>query len=65
LSSVLEKFSQHAKIDKDNIETELYAAFKALEVDPNTLTVEELRQCLMIYLDEIFYGISPDKVHIS
>ncbi len=62
MGRVLEKFSQHSKIDKDVIETELFAAFKALEVDPESLTVEELRECLMIYLDEIFYGISPDKV---
>lgn len=62
MGRVLEKFSQHANIDQDLIETELYAAFKALEVDPENLTVEELRQSLMIYLDEIFYGITPDKV---
>jgi hypothetical protein len=62
MGRVLEKFSQHAKIDQDQVETELYAAFKALEVDPENLTIEELRECLMIYLDEIFYGISPDKV---
>ena len=33
----------------------------ALEVDPKDMTVEDLRQCLLIYLDEVFYGISPEK----
>ncbi len=62
MGRVLEKFSKHSQIDVEVIETELFAAFKALETDPQNLTVEELRQCLLIYLDEIFYGISPDKV---
>ena len=62
MGRVLEKFSEHAKIDIDTIETELFAAFKALEVDPNHLTIEELRECLLIYLDEIFYGVSPERV---
>lgn len=62
MKRVLETFSQHSKIDVDVIETELFAAFKALEADANNLTIEELRQSLLIYLDEIFYGTSPDKV---
>lgn len=62
MKRVLEKFSKHSQIDIEVIETELYAAFKALEVDAENLTVEELRQSLLLYLDEIFYGISPDKV---
>ena len=62
MGRVLDKFSKHSQIDVEVIETELYAAFKALETDPTNLTVEELRQSLLIYLDEIFYGISPDKV---
>lgn len=62
MSTVLEKFSAHSKIDVDVIETELYSAFRALEVDPKNLTVDELRQCLLIYLDEIFYGVSPERV---
>lgn len=59
---VLEKFSKHSQIDVEVIETELFAAFKALETDPENLTVDELRQSLLIYLDEIFYGVSPDNV---
>lgn len=62
VSRVLDVFSQAAKIDKDTIETELFAAIRALEVDPDTMTVEELRQCLLIYLDEVFYGTSPERV---
>jgi uncharacterized protein YabN with tetrapyrrole methylase and pyrophosphatase domain len=62
MGCVLKKFSEHSKIDKDVIETELFAAFRALEVDPNTLTIEELRESLLLYLDEVFYGISPDRV---
>lgn len=61
-SNVLEQFASHAKIDKDSIETELFAAFRALEVDPDEMTVEDLRQSLLIYLDEVFYGVSPEKV---
>ena len=55
------QFANHAKIDVDTIETELFAAIRALEVDPKNMTVEDLRQCLLIYLDEVFYGISPEK----
>lgn len=62
MGRVLDKFSKHSQIDVEVIETELFAAFKALETDPENLTVDELRQSLLIYLDEIFYGISPDKV---
>ncbi len=62
MGTVLEKFSEHSKIDKEVIETELFAAFRALEVDPNTMTIEELRESLLLYLDEVFYGISPDRV---
>ncbi len=61
MARVLEQFANHAKIDVDNIETELFAAIRALEVDPQNMTVEDLRQCLLIYLDEVFYGISPEK----
>lgn len=62
MKRVLEKFSEHSQIDVEVIETELYAALKALEADTENLTVEQLRECLLMYLDEIFYGISPDKV---
>ena len=62
MSRVLEVFSQAANIDKDTIETELFAAIRALEVDPDTMTVDELRQALLIYLDEVFYGTSPERV---
>lgn len=62
MGRVLDKFSKHSQIDVEVIETELFAAFKALETDPENLTIDELRQSLLIYLDEIFYGISPDKV---
>ncbi len=62
MSRVLEKFSEHAKIDKDVIETELFAAFRALEVDPEKMTIEELRECLLLDLDEVFYGVSPERV---
>ena len=62
MGRVLDKFLKHSQIDVEVIETELFAAFKALEADPENLTVEELRQSLLIYLDDIFYGISPDKV---
>jgi hypothetical protein len=61
MGRVLEKFSEHTKIDVDTIETELFAAIRALEVDPKEMTVDDLRQCLLIYLDEVFYGISPEK----
>lgn len=62
VSRVLEVFSQAAKMDKDTIETELFAAIRALELDPNTMTVDDLRECLLLYLDEVFYGTSPDRV---
>jgi hypothetical protein len=61
MGRVLQQFASHAKIDADTIETELFAAIRALEVDPKEMTVEELRQCLLIYLDEVFYGVSPEK----
>lgn len=60
-STVLEQFARHAKIDKDLVEVELFAAFRALEIDPDEMTVEDLRQSLLIYLDEVFYGVSPEK----
>lgn len=62
MSRVLEVFSQAAQIDKDAIETELFAAIRALELDPETMTVDDLRECLLIYLDEVFYGTSPERV---
>ena len=62
MSRVLEVFSEHAQIDKDLIETELFAAIRALEIDPANMTVDELRECLLLYLDEVFYGASPDRV---
>lgn len=62
MKRVLEKFSKQSQIDVEVIETELFAAFKAIEADPETLTVDQLRQSLLIYLDEIFYGITPDNV---
>ena len=61
MGRVLQQFANHAKIDADTIETELFAAIRALEVDPKEMTVDELRQCLLIYLDEVFYGVSPEK----
>jgi len=62
MGRVLDVFSQAAQIDRDTIETELFAAIRALELDPESMTVEDLRQCLLIYLDEVFYGTSPDRV---
>jgi hypothetical protein len=61
MGRVLQQFASHAKIDADTIETELFAAIRALEVDPKSMTVDDLRECLLIYLDEVFYGISPEK----
>lgn len=58
---VLEQFANRTQMDVDTIETELFAAIRALEVDPKNMTIDELRECLLIYLDEIFYGITPDK----
>lgn len=62
MGRVLDQFSEHSKIDKEIIETELFAVFRALEVDPNNMTIDELRESLLLYLDEVFYGISPDRV---
>ena len=61
MGRVLQHFANHAKIDVDTIETELFAAIRAMEVDPKNMTVDDLRQCLLLYLDEVFYGITPDK----
>ena len=61
MGRVLQQFASHAKIDVDTIETELFAAIRAMEVDPKNMTVDDLRQCLLLYLDEVFYGITPDK----
>ena len=61
MGRVLERFAAHAKIDPDTIETELFAAIRALDIEPSDMTVEDLRQCLLIYLDEVFYGVSPEK----
>ncbi len=61
MGRVLQQFATHAKIDADTIETELFAAIRAMEVDPKNMTVDDLRQCLLLYLDEVFYGITPDK----
>ena len=61
MGRVLQQFAEHAKMDVDTIETQLFAAIRALEVDPKNMTVDDLRQCLLIYLDEIFYGITPEK----
>ncbi|AGH94260.1 hypothetical protein [Pseudobdellovibrio exovorus] len=61
MGRVLEQFAKRTQIDADTIETELFAAIRALEVDPKEMTVEDLRQCLLIYLDEVFYGVSPEK----
>ncbi len=61
MGRVLQQFAKHAKIDVETIETELFAAIRAMEVDPKDMTVDDLRQCLLIYLDEVFYGITPEK----
>ena len=61
MGRVLQQFANHAKIEVDTIEIELFAAIRALEVDPKNMTVDDLRECLLIYLDEVFYGISPEK----
>lgn len=61
MGRVLKQFANHANIDVDTIETELFAAIRALEVDPKNMTVDDLRECLLIYLDEVFYGITPDR----
>lgn len=62
MGRVLDTFSEHSNIEKEIIETELFAAFKALEINPETMTIEELRESLLLYLDEVFYGVSPDRV---
>ncbi|MBY0553228.1 hypothetical protein K2P97_01785 [bacterium] len=61
MGRVLEQFAKRAQMDVDTIETELFAAIRALEVEPKDMTVDDLRQCLLIYLDEVFYGVSPEK----
>lgn len=61
MGRVLERFAEHTKMDVDTIETELFAAIRALEVEAKDMTVDDLRQCLLIYLDEVFYGVSPEK----
>lgn len=61
MGTVLKQFSERAQIDADVMETELFAALRALELDPKNMTIEDLRECLLIYLDEVFYGISPDR----
>ena len=61
MARVLEHFAEHTNIDVSTMETELFAAIRALEVDPKEMTVEDLRECLLIYLDEVFYGISPER----
>ena len=61
MATVIEQFAERAQIDANIMETELFAALRAMEVDPKDMTVEDLRQCLLIYLDEVFYGVSPEK----
>lgn len=60
---VLQTVAQESQLDIDVIETELFAAIRALEIDPKTMTLQDLRDCLMLYLDEVFYGVSPEKNH--
>lgn len=61
MGTVLKHFAERTQIDADTMETELFAALRALELDPKEMTVDDLRECLLIYLDEVFYGISPDR----
>ena len=61
MARVLEHFANHTNIDANTMETELFAALRALEINPKDMTVEDLRECLLIYLDEVFYGISPER----
>lgn len=61
MGTVLKHFADRAQIDPDVMETELFAALRALEIDPENMTVDDLRECLLIYLDEVFYGISPER----
>lgn len=61
MASVLEQFAERTQIDANIMETELFAALRAMEVNPKDMTVEDLRECLLIYLDEVFYGVSPER----
>ncbi len=61
MATVLEQFAERTQIDANIMETELFAALRAMEVDPKHMTIEDLRECLLIYLDEVFYGISPER----
>lgn len=61
MGRVLKRFAEHTNMDVDTIETELFAAIRALEIESKDMTVDDLRQCLLIYLDEVFYGVSPEK----
>ena len=61
MATVIEQFAERTKIDANTMETELFAALRAMEVDPKDMTVEDLRECLLIYLDEVFYGVSPER----
>ncbi len=61
MATVLEQFAERTQIDANIMETELFAALRAMEVDPKDMTIEDLRECLLIYLDEVFYGISPER----
>ncbi len=61
MATVLEQFAERTQIDANVMETELFAALRAMEVDPKDMTIEDLRECLLIYLDEVFYGISPER----
>ena len=61
MATVIEQFAERTQIDANIMETELFAALRAMEVDPKDMTVEDLRECLLIYLDEVFYGISPER----
>ncbi len=61
MATVIEQFAERTQIDANTMETELFAALRAMEVDPKDMTVEDLRECLLIYLDEVFYGVSPER----
>ena len=61
MASVLQQFAERTQIDANIMETELFAALRAMEVNPKDMTVEDLRECLLIYLDEVFYGVSPER----
>jgi hypothetical protein len=60
---ILDTVAQESQLDIDVIETELFAAIRALEIDPKKMNLQDLRDCLLIYLDEVFYGVSPEKNH--